>query len=190
MSKNRSGRSRASTRANSRLMDRLGVVAWVVLGLLVVGGLVAVVSAWQHEPVAPQAQAPTHHTAELAGQSFELELALTPHDRETGLMHRRSLDERGGMLFGFPDERQRMFWMKNCLIPLDIIFLDSAGQVVSIHTLPPPDPLEGSSQIPRCHSAGPARYVIELNAGTAQRIGLEHGMSAGLNAEPLKRWVR
>lgn len=190
MSRNRSGRSRANSVGRSRLMDRLGVVAWLVLGLLVVGGVVAAIGAWRHEAVAPQAQAPTHHQVDLGGQTFNLELALTPHDREVGLMHRRSLEQRGGMLFVFPNEQQRMFWMKNCLIPLDIIFIDSAGQVVSIHTLPPPDPLEGSSRIPRCHSAGPARYVIELNAGTAGQIGLEHGMSVGLDAQSLKRWVR
>jgi uncharacterized protein len=80
-------------------------------------------------------------------------------------MNRTAMDENGGMLFIFPKIAARPFWMKDTLIPLDMIWLDDTGKVVHIHRdVPPCPPAQGDT----CPAYGPkeptARYVLELNA--------------------------
>lgn len=105
-------------------------------------------------------------------ECFSVELALTPQEQEKGLMFRESLDPDKGMLFVFPSEGVYPFWMKNTLIPLDMIWIDSNGTVVFIGKDEQPckaDP---------CAIINPgirARYVLELDAGTVGRIGLAEG---------------
>ena len=81
------------------------------------------------------------------------------------------------MLFIFQEEAYRSFWMKNTLIPLDILFLDSNGIVVDVQTMTPqigaPD-----SELTVYRSASPARYAIEMNAGLAQELGIGPGEQA------------
>jgi hypothetical protein len=72
------------------------------------------------------------------------------------------------MIFVFPFEQRLSFWMENTLIPLDIVFVDREGRIVSIHQMQPLD----LRQVP---SAGPAMYAIELNQGTAARAGVKAG---------------
>ena len=104
----------------------------------------------------------------IGGESFNLEIAYRPEDQETGLMNRKSMADDHGMIFVFPAERNLTFWMKNTLIPLDIIYLDRTGQVVSVKHMKPLD----ESSVP---SDGPAMYAIELNAGAAARAGVKAG---------------
>jgi hypothetical protein len=104
---------------------------------------------------------------------FILEKALTPKQKASGLMNRDFLPEENGMIFIFEDSQKRGFWMKNTLIPLDMIFLDSNGMVVDINQDAQPCTLE-SECIPYI-SAAPAKYVIEINAGLAEKLGLEKG---------------
>lgn len=101
-----------------------------------------------------------------AKEPFCLEVADTFASRETGLQNRSSLPNRGGMIFVFPGNEPRIFWMKNTLIELDIIFLDSAGVVQSFVTRVPPGTI-------RLYA--PARYVIELQGGTSEELGLWPG---------------
>jgi uncharacterized membrane protein (UPF0127 family) len=98
-----------------------------------------------------------------------LELALTPPQQQRGLMHRRYMREDAGMIFVFPTEEPRSFWMRNTLIPLDMVFVRSDGVVDSL--VERAEPLTETSR----RSAGPARFVIELNAGRAARIGIQPG---------------
>lgn len=135
-------------------------------------------------------QAPNRQTVMLGGQSFELELALTPQTRQTGLMHRDSLPDNGGMLFVFMDEAVRRFWMKNCLIPLDALFLDEQGRIVRIRTMSVPTPDTPDRQLPTYSSVYPARFVIELAAGRAEQLGLTEGDVIDLPADKLKAWAR
>jgi uncharacterized membrane protein (UPF0127 family) len=100
---------------------------------------------------------------------LDTELALTPAEQARGLMHRESLPRLGSMLFVFPTARERGFWMRNTLIPLDIIFLDDAGTITRIHENA--RPLD-ETLIP---SEGPARAVLEVNAGVAAELGLAPG---------------
>jgi len=105
---------------------------------------------------------------QVGNQPFTLELAATDKTRQHGLMHRQSLPADRGMLFVFPDEAPRSFWMRNTLIPLDIVYLDAAGKVVSISQMKPLD----ETGVP---SLGPAKYAIELNEGAAARSGVKVG---------------
>ena len=104
------------------------------------------------------------------------EVVSTPDARATGLMHREALGMNEGMLFVFPDRRQQTFWMKNTLIPLDMIFLDADGAsswVVSgiVHGAKPGD------LTPRT-DGGPSRLVLEVVGGWAAARGLQAGTPA------------
>jgi uncharacterized membrane protein (UPF0127 family) len=105
---------------------------------------------------------------QIGNRTCSLEVADTDKARETGLMNRDSMPSDHGMIFVFAGEEPRSFWMRNTRIPLDIIYLDSEGRVVSIHTMYAFD-LRGTP------SAGPAKYAIELNAGVAKEVGLKAG---------------
>lgn len=109
---------------------------------------------------------------------FHVELATTPEARRTGLMYRPSMQSGWGMLFVYPDEAERSFWMKNTLIPLDMVFVDAAGEVVSILEGAEPETLVAR------RSEGPARYVLEVNAGAAEEAGLAAGMQMRLEDVP------
>lgn len=101
-------------------------------------------------------------------QNFDLEVSKTIQQHTVGLMNRQSLCPSCGMIFVFGLELPQSFWMKNTLIPLDIIFLDKNGMVINI-TQGTPKSLE---LIP---SDKPAKYVIELNAGASAKIHLKPG---------------
>ena len=92
-------------------------------------------------------------------------------------MWRDRLDSDAGMLFVFGDETVRTFWMKNTPLPLDIIFIDAGGRVVNVAQATTP-----YSESP-IRSAGPARYVLEVNAGFARRHGIGPGSRVTLPAE-------
>ncbi len=100
---------------------------------------------------------------------FEVELATTPEQEEQGLMYRQRLAPDAGMLFDFGDTAPRAFWMKNTLIPLDMLFIAADGRVVDIHERAVP---LSEDVIP---SRIPARAVLELNGGTVSRLGIEPG---------------
>ena len=102
-------------------------------------------------------------------QLIEIEIANDNESIERGLMYRRSMDENKGMLFIFPDERPRSFWMKNTYIPLDIIFVNSQMEIVSIKEH---NTQLGEWSIP---SEKPAMYVVEVNAGFCGRHGIKTG---------------
>ncbi|MBL8553698.1 MAG: DUF192 domain-containing protein [Phenylobacterium sp.] len=102
-------------------------------------------------------------------KTFRVEIADTPREQQYGLMCRRSLAPDRGMLFLFGAETPRVFWMRNTLIPLDIVYIGANGRVVSISRNVRPLDESGAP------SAGPARYVLELAAGRAAEIGLLPG---------------
>ncbi|TAJ73333.1 MAG: DUF192 domain-containing protein [Phenylobacterium sp.] len=101
--------------------------------------------------------------------SFQVEIADSEMEREYGLMCRRSLSADRGMLFLFPKATPQMFWMRNTLIPLDIVYIGADGRVVSISRNVQPLDESGAP------SAGPAKFVLELAAGRAAQIGLLPG---------------
>lgn len=112
--------------------------------------------------------------------SLSLEVADSPREIERGLMFRSSLAEDRGMLFVFPDERRRVFWMKNTYIPLDIIFLDSSRTVVDVDRAEP-EPDTPEEELTRYWSDSPAKYVIETNRGFSREHGIEEGTVVSFN---------
>ncbi len=105
---------------------------------------------------------------EARGHRIFVEIADTPEERAEGLMFRSSLPEDQGMLFVFPRPRLLGFWMKNTSIPLSIAYLDDDGTVLEIHDMEPHS-LESVS------SRQPARYALEVNQGTFERLGITLG---------------
>ena len=108
--------------------------------------------------------------------SVNVEIAETEEARTQGLMGRDRMAENEGMLFIFPDQQYRSFWMANTPLSLDILFVNEAGTIVTIHRSTVP---YSEESIP---STAPAKYVIEVNAGFCDR----HGVVEGLNVN----WVR
>jgi uncharacterized membrane protein (UPF0127 family) len=97
-----------------------------------------------------------------------VEIARTEPERARGLMFRTSLAAGAGMLFVFDETGDHPFWMKNTLIPLDMIFIDDVGRITGVVARAVPGSLE-----PR--SGGPSRYVLEVNAGWAEANGIASG---------------
>ena len=98
-----------------------------------------------------------------------VEIAADDATRTKGLMGRTSLDETQGMLFIFPEEDMRSFWMANTPLPLDIIFVDASRKIVTIqrNTVP-----YSEESVP---STAPAQYVVEVNAGFCDRHDIIEG---------------
>lgn len=133
-------------------------------------------------PAAPASSCPTDPTGppDLAwgavtfadapeSPRVRIELAESDATRSRGLMYRTSLEQDQGMLFVFPEEQPRSFWMKNTCIPLDMLFIDRNGTIVGI--------LENVPTLNRAPRGVPcpASYVLEVNAGWTR----EHGVFAG-----------
>lgn len=114
---------------------------------------------------------PISAQAQMAGQQIKLEVARTPQERAMGLMYRTELAADRGMLFAFVPPQPVSFWMKNTLIPLDMVFLRE-GQVKAITANVPPCTTEPCPSYP---SGVAIDQVIELRGGRAAELGLKVG---------------
>jgi len=114
----------------------------------------------------------TGPSVELKGQRFDVEIADTEPARERGLMFRDSMPADHGMLFLFDDNAVRTFWMKNCRMPLDILYFDEKYKLVSVQQRVPACRSEPCPVYP---SEGAAKYVLELNAGVADKLDVKPG---------------
>ncbi len=108
----------------------------------------------------------------LGGERYTVEIADDDASRALGLMFRDELPDHHGMLFVFPEQAPRAFWMKNTRIALDIIYFDRELRLVSVSAGARPCLRSPCRNYP---SAAPAMYVLELNAGEAARLGLQPG---------------
>ncbi len=157
-----------------RLAARLAVLAALILG--------GVALARDELPI------PRAVDVEISGQTFRLEIADSQERRVRGLSGRATLAETGGMLFVFPsnDLRERSFVMRDCSLPLDLVFLDEEGRVVALHEMEPEPrrPGEGrpgeyvpryEERLTRYSSGEPVQFAIELRGGTARRLGVAVG---------------
>jgi hypothetical protein len=109
---------------------------------------------------------------ESGTNTYKVEVADEKEERNLGLMNRESLDENKGMIFIYEEEIKPAFWMKNTLIPLDMIFMDKDFKVVDYFVNVPPckeDPC--AHYIPNNNS----QYIVELNAGQVGKMGLQRG---------------
>jgi len=110
--------------------------------------------------------------------SFRVELALTPAEQERGLMFRESMGADEGMLFVFPGQSVHTFWMKNTLIPLDMLFIDSNRRIVGIVEDAEPKTLTG-------RSVGlPSQYVLEIGGGLSGNHKIRPGQVVELQGVP------
>jgi uncharacterized membrane protein (UPF0127 family) len=144
---------------------------WLCAAILVWGALPA--PSWAQEPEAGVAQslplAPLEIETRRGLVKLQVQVADTDERRQTGLMYRQSMPETEGMLFVFQQVRPVAFWMKNTILSLDILFVDPQGRVLNIARGTTPFSL---AAIP---SDGPARAVLELNAGASERLGIDVG---------------
>ena len=119
-----------------------------------------------------------YHVMQLGDMLLtRIEIVDTDEGRTRGLMHRKELPCDGGMLFLFDKAEPRTFWMRNTLIPLDIVFMDEKGTVLAIHTMKVEAP-QGSNEsddaycarLPLYSSIKPAKAALEVNAGMASNV--------------------
>ncbi|MDD9901779.1 MAG: DUF192 domain-containing protein [Alphaproteobacteria bacterium] len=148
------------------MLKRLSVAATVVLALVFVAAFSMRGTA---EMAGPPLKELTIVTAKNDTYHFSVEIADTPTSREMGLMFRKDMAVDGGMFFWFPSSQVRYFWMKNTLIPLDMLFVDDSGAIVHIV-----DSAIPQSLTPRGTNI-PTRAVVELLGGTAKKLGLAVG---------------
>jgi uncharacterized membrane protein (UPF0127 family) len=118
----------------------------------------------------------------VKGESFYAEVAAKDATRMRGLGGRDHIEDDGGMIFVFPRAERRQFVMRDCLVPIDIAFLDGSGRVLTTYTMPIETPRqEGESdmdyenRLERYSSRFPCEFVLELKAGTLERLGVEEG---------------
>jgi uncharacterized membrane protein (UPF0127 family) len=165
---------------------RRSLLRLVALGALAAsaGALPACKAAGERKPTAgsgpsaaPLAPAPTASVNVDTGAhwvSFRVELARTPPEHERGLMFRTHLDEDAGMLFLFERPSRQTFWMKNTLIPLDMVFISADLRIVGIVVDAEPQTLT-----PRAVDE-PSQFVLELAGGVATKLGLRAGQRVEL----------
>lgn len=122
----------------------------------------------------PQATLPIVEVS-YDGGVIRAELASTPAQRSKGLSGRASMDSDAGMLFDLGDTRVASFWMKDTLIPLDMVWIGEDRRVTGIAADVPVEPGVPAGELARWESGVPVRYVLELNAGEAARRGIDPG---------------
>jgi uncharacterized membrane protein (UPF0127 family) len=112
-----------------------------------------------------------------SGAVYSVEIARTPEETTQGLMYRESLPDRHGMIFTFTDGGVHQFWMKNTMIPLDIIWIETGGKVIFVSANTPPckaDPC------PTFGPGTPAPIVLEIAGGLAAKEGVTPGATIRL----------
>ena len=153
-----------------RLKLVMGALAWGVVVMLVPPPVLAQAQAEiaQAPMLLPVDADPLVVATRTGPHSFTIEVADDDLERAAGLMHRQSMPDDRGMLFVFQGPRPLSFWMKNTPMPLDLLFIAEGGRIAAIL------PGEPYSIAPISPGA-PARYVLELKAGTAERKGIARG---------------
>lgn len=114
---------------------------------------------------------------ELGNVKVQVEVPATPAEMARGLMQRESLGKNAGMIFVFEKEAKHSFWMKNTLIPLDLIFIDDENKIVDILNAVPCKKEPCEHYIPK----EKALYVLEVNNGFAQKHKIEIGEEVNIN---------
>lgn len=126
----------------------------------------------------------------ISGRTFRLELATDDATRFQGLSDREDIPADGGMLFVFPDARERNFVMRRCPNPIDILFLSETGRIVKTHAMKPDPPGTREDNLASYPSGWPAAAAIELRGGTIVTLGIAEGQKIDLPMEALKKRAR
>ena len=148
----------------------VGLVAIAAIAVMLIVG-----SSGNAEAACPDGEECVVIHTDTGAHLFTVEWAVEPAERSCGLMFREEMAADHGMVFDFQAERPVSFWMRNTYISLDMVFIRDGGEVLNVaeNTTTLSD-----ESVP---SAGPVRYVLELIAGTADRIGLEPGDTIDLD---------
>ena len=121
---------------------------------------------------ASQAQQLQATTLNAGMHNIRAQLAMTPEQRQIGLMYRREMPANDGMLFVFEEPQPQCFWMKNTLLPLTIAFVADDGTIVNLADMQP------MNEASHC-SAKPVRYALEMNQGWFAKRGIKAGSKLG-----------
>ncbi|MCX7712990.1 MAG: DUF192 domain-containing protein [Chthoniobacterales bacterium] len=116
------------------------------------------------------------HELKINNVTFLAQIAITPEEQEQGLMHRANLGKNEGMLFVFPNDDKRAFWMKNTHIPLDVGYFTADGTLQEIHSMNPYDLTPVESQ------RTDIRFALEMNRGWFEQNNISLGAKLDLNA--------
>lgn len=135
-------------------------IYWIIIGLFVVLVVTVTIISIRQKTA----------SVTIGNKKYNVELAQTNSEREKGLSNRNSVDVNSGMLFVFPESNIWPFWMKDTLIPLDIIFIDN-NRIVETITLQPETPQNTPTHTPK----NKANYVLELNASEIEKNNFQVG---------------
>ena len=132
----------------------------------------------------------------IAEETFKLEVAADDKTRAKGLMGREKIDEHGGMIFIYKRAQRQSFWMKNCLIDIDLMYLDSRGRIVSMHKMKKEPPrgrnetaFDYERRLKRYPSGRSSQFIIELKPGSIDRLKLKVGQTIKLDLPKLRQIV-
>lgn len=141
--------------------------------------------------------AAARYALELAGERFSLEIAADDATRTRGLGGRRDIAPDGGMIFVFPRAAVQSFWMADCLVDIDIMFLDPQGRVTALHRMKAELPRRADEtqaayegRLRRYSSRYAAQYAVELRSGTLDRLGIRVDSKVELDTGRLKALAR
>ncbi len=145
------------------------------------------------EPVAAVIAESPKEKVYLNGERFDLDVALDEQTRFTGLSGRTEIPKNGGMIFAFRFPSRQMFVMRDCPIPIDIAFLDSAGRVLTMYEMQPEEPrkpgetdYEYDQRLRKYDSRYPAQFVVETAGGRLREVGLKPGDLVKFDVQGLK----
>ncbi len=132
-------------------------------------------------------------TIKIGDEQFTMELVNDDAGRIHGLKGVTEISPTGGMIFIFPNSQLRSFWMPDCLVDIDVMFLDPQGRVTALHTMrvEPPQRADEArpayeGRLPLYSSRFPAQFAIEVRAGTLKRLGVEVNSKVPLDLTRLK----
>jgi uncharacterized protein len=154
---------------------------WALIGALALGGFgSACKSDGQKVGQAPAHSPQAVVSVDTGGRKvpFRVELAITPEQHARGLMYRQHLDADAGMLFISNDVREQVFWMKNTLIPLDMIFLGADRRIVGIVQNAEPETTSERKV------GAPSQYVLEIGGGLSAQLGIRTGQQVEFQGIP------
>jgi uncharacterized membrane protein (UPF0127 family) len=118
-------------------------------------------------------------TVAFKQHTFMAEVAATDAEKAKGLMYRQSLAKDRCMFFVYSQDGEHAIWMKNCLIALDVAWVDADGRIAEVaENVPPCSPLRGDD-CPTYGGTVPSRYFIEFPVGTFKRLGIRKGERLG-----------
>lgn len=153
------------------MINRLFATLFFVSALLLVSGI----SGCYNE------KASMSNSVTINNNTFTVDIADDSEERARGLMSVESMEDSKGMLFVYSDEAIRGFWMKDTLIPLDMIFIDSNLSITDINKGAQPC---GNEACQVYYSKSPARYILEINGGLSNRLNISVGDKVQIYLQP------